>query len=155
MSFPILGLSVSHLIQRSQDCVDLAVGSISMKQGLSLAHVKPTWLLSWPPPPWLCMPRGERVAGCGQRATPTLEGHGGPVRAAPVLPMHPQPTWISALNQVELRELQRLCTSCCGGWIRREAVMVAAVPSLALSSMESGTSLRVLGDALNGTFSFE
>lgn len=28
--------------------VDLAVGSISMKQGLSLAHVKPTWLLSWP-----------------------------------------------------------------------------------------------------------
>lgn len=40
-SFPILGLSVSLLVQRSQDCMDLAIGSISVKQGLSLAHVKP------------------------------------------------------------------------------------------------------------------
>lgn len=39
-SFPIVGLSVSLLVQRSQDGVDLAVGSIFMKYGLSLALCK-------------------------------------------------------------------------------------------------------------------
>lgn len=92
------------------------------------------------------MPRVEGVAGCGQRAPPVLGGLGGPVRAAPVLPTHLQPTWISALNRVELGSCKgSACPSAEVGY-GREAGTVVVLPGLALSSTESGTSLKVLGD---------
>lgn len=71
-------------------------------------------------------------------------------------PSHPShPSWISVLNWDELGSCKGSARLSAEAGYRREAGTVAVLPGLAVSSTESGTSLRVLGDALNGMFTFE